>query len=129
MKTTTEEQRERWRQGCQAVFAGFVASAHHRGVSHPFPFTLSLSVRGHPRPRLTAQLPASIDIFWLTEQRETITPSLRDLQAEDPGTDAETEARLKGALYKLLLEMNVGRDPHQDHAADGTDMDKAKGKG
>lgn len=31
----TEEQRERWKQGCQAVFAGFVASAHHRGVSHP----------------------------------------------------------------------------------------------
>jgi len=29
-------QRESWKQGCRAVFAGFVASAHPRGVRPPF---------------------------------------------------------------------------------------------
>jgi len=28
-------QRESWKQGCRAVFAGFVASAHPRGVRPP----------------------------------------------------------------------------------------------
>jgi hypothetical protein len=28
------DQHEMWKQGCRAVFAGFVASAHQRGVSN-----------------------------------------------------------------------------------------------
>jgi hypothetical protein len=53
--------------------------------------------------KLTMKLPATIDIFWLTEQRETITPSLQSLQSIRRST-LDDGAKLKRTLYEVLLE-------------------------
>lgn len=54
------------------------------------------------------ELPASIGIFWLTEQRDTILPSLRSLiPANVPRIEGDMGE--KRALHKLLSEPgNVG---------------------
>jgi DNA-nicking Smr family endonuclease len=36
MSENKVDQHEMWKQGCRAVFAGFIASAHQRGVSNLF---------------------------------------------------------------------------------------------
>lgn len=117
--SSDKARKQRWESGIQAIFAGFVAAAHLRGVS-------SIERNSWVRLMNRLQLRPTILAFWGTEQLPLVRPSLISLTPtviEYEGN--ERSGQEDGILQQVLLDVlqvssNVRSLPQAENWPDDT---------